>query len=112
MIMRKNYFWLGGQCFELPGGNHGDRAGDVIGDKAEQAYRRGDALEKRRKLMIVLRGGQSEKQRSDIATRLSFCANCRIVVRSYPMTQTDRALIETHGPNAGLRSSLRRLRPE
>ena len=39
----------------------------VIGDKAEQAYRRSDALEKRRKLMEawVLRGEKSGERCSD-----------------------------------------------
>jgi hypothetical protein len=40
---------LGGQRLWRPARGRGDRSG--VGDKAEQAYRRSDALEKRRKLM-------------------------------------------------------------
>ena len=51
MIMRKNNFWLGWQRLELPRKITEAALAHVIGDKAEQAYRRSDALEKRRKLM-------------------------------------------------------------
>ena len=42
---------LGGQRIQLPARDHETALAHVIGDKAEQAYRRSDALEKRRKLM-------------------------------------------------------------
>ena len=52
MIMRKNYFGLGaGNVSNFSGEITETALAQVIGDKAEQAYRRSDALEKRRKLM-------------------------------------------------------------
>jgi hypothetical protein len=42
---------MGEQRLELPARNTETALAHVIGDKAEQAYRRSDALEKRLKLM-------------------------------------------------------------
>jgi hypothetical protein len=42
---------LGGERFEFPSAMTETALGHVIGDKAEQAYRRSDALDKRRLLM-------------------------------------------------------------
>jgi hypothetical protein len=42
---------LGGQHLQLPTRITETALAHVVGDKAEQAYRRSDALEKRRKLM-------------------------------------------------------------
>ena len=58
----------------------------VIGDKAEQAYRRGDALEKRRKLMgawVLLRAEENGECRSDrqAETRVDRPAHGRIASR-------------------------------
>ena len=49
MIMRKNYFGWAGPNF--PREITETALAHVIGDKAEQAHRRSDALETRRKLM-------------------------------------------------------------
>jgi hypothetical protein len=51
MIMRKNNFWLVWNASSFPREITEAALAHVIGDKAEKAYRRSDALEKRRKLM-------------------------------------------------------------
>jgi hypothetical protein len=51
MIMRKNYFGCAGNVSNFPRQITETAQAHVIGNKAEQAYRRSDALEKRRKLM-------------------------------------------------------------
>jgi hypothetical protein len=50
MIMRKNHFGWAGNVSNFPREITETALAHLIGDKAEQAYRRSDALEKRRKL--------------------------------------------------------------
>jgi len=47
----KELIWLGWQCLQLSREITETALAHVMGDQAEQTYRRGDALEKRRKLM-------------------------------------------------------------
>jgi hypothetical protein len=51
MIMRKNHFGWAGNVSNFPREITETALAHVIGDTAGQAYRRSDALEKRRKLM-------------------------------------------------------------
>jgi hypothetical protein len=51
MIIRKNYFGWAGNISSFPREITKTALAHVMGDKAEQAYRRSDALRKRRKLM-------------------------------------------------------------
>ena len=63
MIMRKNHFGWAGNVSNFPREITETALAHVIGDKAEQAYRRSDALEKRRKLMEAW-AGYCEPRRS------------------------------------------------
>jgi hypothetical protein len=49
----KEPFWLGWQRLQLPREITETALAHIIGDKAEQAYRRSDALKKRRKRMDI-----------------------------------------------------------
>ena len=64
---------LGRQCLQLSSQITETALSHVIGDKAEQAYRRSDALEKRRKLMDasggILRAAQRRKRRASQGCR-------------------------------------------
>jgi hypothetical protein len=56
MIMRKNHFGWAGNVSDFPREiTETAVLAHVIGDKAEQAYRSSDALEKRRRLMEAWR---------------------------------------------------------
>jgi hypothetical protein len=64
--MRKNYFGRAGNV--LPPREITETAlAHVIGDKAEQAYRRSDALEKRRRLMEAWAAYCEPKASSNVA---------------------------------------------
>ena len=55
MIMLKNHFGWADNVSNFPREITETALAHVIGDKAEQAYRRSDALEKRRRLMEAWR---------------------------------------------------------
>jgi hypothetical protein len=63
MIMRKKCFGWAGNVSNFPRGITETALAPRIGDKAEQAYRRSDALEKRRKLTEAW-AGYCESRRS------------------------------------------------
>jgi hypothetical protein len=63
MIMRKNHFGWADDVSNFPREITETALAHVIGDKAEQAYRRSDALEKRRRLMEAW-AGYCEPRRS------------------------------------------------
>jgi hypothetical protein len=56
MIMRKNHFGWAGNVSNFPREITETALAHVIGDKAQQAYPRSDALEKRRRLMEAWAG--------------------------------------------------------
>jgi hypothetical protein len=63
MITRKNHFGWADDVSNFPREITETALAHVIGDKAEQAYRRSDALEKRRRLMEAW-AGYCEPRRS------------------------------------------------
>jgi hypothetical protein len=63
MIMRKNHFGWAGNVSNFPREITETALAHVIGDTTKQAYRRSDALEKRRKLMEA-RAAYCEPRRS------------------------------------------------
>ena len=72
MIMRENYFgWAGNVC-NFPREITETALAHVMGDKAEQAYRRSDALEKRRKLMDACPRTVSPRPKANILQQRNF----------------------------------------
>jgi hypothetical protein len=63
MIVRKNHFGWAGNVSNFPREITETALAHVIGDKAKQAYRRSDALGKRRRLMEAW-AGYGEPRRS------------------------------------------------
>ena len=66
MIMRKNHFGWADDVSNFPREITETALAHVIGDKAEQAYRRSDALEKRRRLMEAWAGYCEPRQSANV----------------------------------------------
>ena len=90
MIMRKNYVgWAGNVC-NFPREITETALAHVMGDKAEQAYRRRDALEKRRELMEAW---SAYREPQDFGKRRADARNSQLDQR---MQSLDRGLAALH----------------
>jgi hypothetical protein len=89
MIMRKNHFGWAGSVSKFPREITETGLAHAVGDKAEQACRRGDALEQRRGLMEAWAGYCEPRPRHMISAPMS---NVTSVARTRPASSDRKHL--------------------